>query len=158
MLLTFCGASYGIHRKKGDKVVPTTVDLCYQNMGVVDSSNQVMYSYAFEWGENHGKKDLLTCLLMNSYILYKLTVGHSKTRLEFIKDITDSLVSDYKETEAVSVARNHGTANLPGKKEKDYIVCSDWNNPSIGHQRSRAVRTKCHQGVHANCFLKYQCL
>ena len=62
---------------------------------------------------------------MNSYILYKLTVGHSKTRLEFIKDITDSLVSDYKETEAVSVARNHGAANLPGKKEKDYIVCSD---------------------------------
>ena len=50
---------------------------------------------------------------MNSYILYKLTVGHPKTRLEFIKDVIDSLVSDYKETEAVGVARNQGIANLP---------------------------------------------
>ena len=50
---------------------------------------------------------------MNSYILYKLTVGHPKTRLDFIKDVIDSLVSDYKETEAVGVARNQGIANLP---------------------------------------------
>ena len=33
-----------------------------------------------------------------------------------MKDVTDSLVSDYKETKAVSVARNQGIANLPGKK------------------------------------------
>ena len=38
---------------------------------------------------------------MNSY---KLTVGHPKTKLEFIKEVIDSLVSEYKETEAVSVA------------------------------------------------------
>ena len=58
-------------------------------------------------------------------------MGHPKTRLEFIKDVTDSLVSDYKETEAVSVARNQGIANLPGKKEKDCIVCSEWNNKPL---------------------------
>ena len=32
-------------------------------------------------------------LLMNSCILYKLTVEHPKTRLEFIKDVIDSLAS-----------------------------------------------------------------
>ena len=62
---------------------------------------------------------------MNSYILYKPSVGHSKTRLEFMKDVIDSLASDYKENEAVSVASNQGIVNLPGKKEKDFMVCSN---------------------------------
>ena len=55
---------------------------------------------------------------MNSYILYKVTVGHPKTSLEFIKNDIDSLASNYKEIEAVSVARNQGIANLPGKKKR----------------------------------------
>ena len=38
-------------------------------------------------------------------MLYKLTVGHPKTRL---KDVTDSLASDYKEIEVFSVASNKG--------------------------------------------------
>ena len=38
---------------------------------------------------------------MNSYILYKLTAGHPKTRLEFIKDVIDSLASDYEEIHSV---------------------------------------------------------
>ena len=88
MLLSFCGAFDVLHRKKEGKVVPAMVDLCNQKTGGVDSSGQVIYSYAFEWGQNHGQKNL-TCLLMNSYILYKLTVGHPKTRLEFIKDVID---------------------------------------------------------------------
>ena len=104
------------------------------------------------------KKYLLTCLLMNSYILYKLTVRDPKPRSEFTKDVTDSLVSDYKDTEAVSIARNQGNANLSGKKEKDCIVCPDRNKTAIGHQRSRAVYTKCDKGVHARCSLKHHCL
>ena len=91
-------------------------------MGGVKSSDQVMYSYASERKSKSWSKkvvlNLLTRLLMNSYILYKLTVGHPKTRLEFIKDVIDSLASDYKEIEAISFARNQGIANLPGKKER----------------------------------------
>ena len=83
-------------------------------------------------------------------------MGHPKTWLGFIKDVTDSLVSDYKETEAVSVARVQGIANLPGKKEKDCIVCSDLNNPAIGHKRSRTVCTKCDKGAYAKCSLKHK--
>ena len=62
---------------------------------------------------------------MSSYILYKLIVGHPKTRSELIKDVIDSLVSDYKEIQVVSVARNQNIGNLLGKKEMDCIVCSD---------------------------------
>ena len=73
--------------------------------------------------ESHGQKkvvfNLLTRLLTNFLynILYKLTVGSPKTRLEFIKDVTDPLDSDYKEIEAFSllVIMVH-LANIPGKK------------------------------------------
>ena len=58
------------------------VDLYNQNMGVVDSSDQVIYSYAFEQKSKSWSKkvvfNLLRRLLMNSYVLYKLTVGHPK--------------------------------------------------------------------------------
>ena len=39
-------------------------------------------------------------------MIYKLTVGHPKTRLEIIKNVIDSLASDYKEIEAFSVVSN----------------------------------------------------
>ena len=93
---------------------------------------------------------------MNCYILSKLTVGHPKTRLEFMKDVIDLRVSDYKETETVSVAPNQGIANLPGKKEKDCIVFFDRNNLVIGRKRSTIVCTKCDKGVHAKCSLKHK--
>ena len=89
MLSTFSGDFDVPHQKKENKVVPAMVDLYNQNMGGVDSSDQVMYSYAFERKSKSWSKkvvfNLLTRLLMNSYILYKLTVAHPKTRLEFIK-------------------------------------------------------------------------
>ena len=43
-------------------------------------------------------------------------MGHAKTWLEFIKDVIDSLATDYKEIKAVSVASNKDIANFPGKK------------------------------------------
>ena len=122
MLSTFCGAFDVLHRQKEDKIVPAMVDLYNRNMGDVDSSDQVMYSYAFERNSKSQSKkvvlNLLTRLLMNSYILYKLIVGHPKTRSKFIKDVIDSLVADYKESQVVSVARNQNIGNLLGKKRK----------------------------------------
>ena len=58
------------------------------------------------------------------YKLYRVIVGHPKTRFE---DVLDSLASDYKEIVAVSVASNKGIANLTRKKENNTIICSDWN-------------------------------
>ena len=69
------------------------VDLYNGNMGGVDSPDQAMYSYVFEQKSKSWSKEfvfnLLICLLMNSYIVYKLTLGDPKTRLEFIKDVID---------------------------------------------------------------------
>ena len=48
-------------------------------------------------------------------------MGHAKTWLEFIKDVIDSLATDYKEIEAVSVASNKDIANFPGKKMHSLI-------------------------------------
>ena len=48
MLSTFSGAFDVPHQTKENKVVPAMVDLYNQNMGGVDSSDQVMYSCAFE--------------------------------------------------------------------------------------------------------------
>ena len=122
MLSTFWGAFDVLHRKKEDKIVPAMVDLYNRNMGDVDSSNQAMYSYAFERNSKSQSKkvvlNLLTRLLMNSYILYKLIAGHPKTRSKFIKDVIDSLVADYKESQVVSVPRNQNIGNLLGKKRK----------------------------------------
>ena len=47
MLSMFYGAFDDPHCEKVDKVVPAMVGLYNQNMGGVDSSDQVMYSYAF---------------------------------------------------------------------------------------------------------------
>ena len=111
------------------------VDLYNGNMGGVDSPDQAMYSYVFEQKSKSWSKEfvfnLLICLLMNSYIVYKLTLGDPKPRLEFIKDVIDWLISDFKEIEAVSFARNQGIANLLGKKERDCIACFDRNNPRL---------------------------
>ena len=48
MLLTFSGAFDVLHCKKEDKVFPAMVDLCNQNTVGVESSDQVMHSYALE--------------------------------------------------------------------------------------------------------------
>ena len=89
MLSTFCGAFDVPHRKRDNKTIPAMVDMYNQNMGGVGASDQVMYSYA-SWS----KKvvfNLLSRLVLNSYILYKLTVPAPKKRIEYIKDIIDSL-------------------------------------------------------------------
>ena len=94
MLSTFFFFAFDVvHRKKEDKVVPAMVDLYNGNMGGVDSPDQAMYSYVFEQKSKSWSKEfvfnLLICLLMNSYIVYKLTLGDPKPRLEFIKDVID---------------------------------------------------------------------
>ena len=63
MLSTFSGAFDVPHRKKENKVVPAMVDLYNQNMGGVDSSDQVMYSYAFERKSKSWSKKVIFNLL-----------------------------------------------------------------------------------------------
>ena len=66
---------------------------------------------------------------MNSYILYKLTVRNPKSRLEFVKDVIDSLVSEPKTIVGDPVqppTAPKKLTQLPGRKEEECVVCSDW--------------------------------
>ena len=120
---TFCGAFDVPHRKKADKIIPAIVAMHNQSMGGVDSSDQVKYSYTYDRKSNSQSKkvvfNLLSRLLMNSYILYKLTVRNPKSRLEFIKDVSNSLASESKATVGDPVQPPSATkklTQLPGTK------------------------------------------
>ena len=56
-----------------------------------------------------------------------------------MKNVIDSMASDYKEIEVFSVANNKGICWKLSwkKKKKDCTVCSDRNNPAIGCKRSK---------------------
>ena len=97
---------------------------------------------------------------MNSYILYKLTFRNPKFRLEFIKNVIDSLASEPKAIVGDPVQPPHSATKkltqLPGKKEMECVVCSDRKNNAC--RRSRTVCSSCQKGVYALCFQKYKCL
>ena len=101
----------------------------------------------------------MSWLLMNSYILYKLTVRNLKSRLEFIKDVVVSLASDFKAIVWDPVQPPSATkklTQLPGRKERECVVCSDQKNNSC--RRSRIACSSYQKGVHALCFQKHKCL
>ena len=84
---------------------------------------------------------------MNSYILYKLTVGNPKSTLEYIKDVHDSLASESTNSQD-PVQQPSATiklTQLPGRKERECVVASDQKNNT---RRS----SSCQKGVHALCF------
>ena len=96
---------------------------------------------------------------MNSYILYKLTVENPKSRLEFIKDVLDSLASDSKVIVGDPVQPSSATkklTQLPGRKERECVVCSDRKNNT--RRRSRTVSSSCQKCIHALQFQKHKCL
>ena len=98
-------------------------------------------------------------LFMNSYILHKLTVRNPNSRLEFIKDVIDSLASEFKAIVGDPVQPPSATKKLTqwlGRKERECVVCSDQkNNPC---RRSRTVCSSCQKGVHALYFQRYKYL
>lgn len=160
MLSTFCGAFNVPHRKKKDKSIPAIVDMYNQSMGGVDSSDQVMYSYSTERKSKSWSKKvvfaLLSRLLMNSYILYQQTVDKPKSRLEFIKDIIDSLANESKVSEMpAESSTTPKLIQLSGKKERDCAVCSDRKNNI--RRRSTYSCSMCNKGVHTLCFVKHKC-
>ena len=132
MLSIFCGAFDVPHRKRADKTIPAIVDMYNQSMGGLDSSDQVMYSYSYDCKSKSWSEEvvfnLLPRLLMNSYVLYKLTVRNPKSRSEFMKDVIDSLASESKAIAGDPVQPPSATkklTQLPGRKERECVVCSD---------------------------------
>ena len=161
MLSSFYGAYNVPHRKKEDKVIPRMVDGYNRNMGGVDSSDQVLYSYMSEQKSKSWSKkvvfNLLTRLLMNSYIHYSKTVEKPIFRIDFIRSVIDSLASDYKEIDAVPSSNKPGVKTLPLKKEKDCCICSNRKDPAVGRKRTKTVCNSCNKGLHCTCLPKHKC-
>ena len=161
MLSTFKGAYSVLHRKKADQTIPAMVDSYNQCMGGVDSSDQVMYSYLSERkSRNWAKKvvfSLLTRLLMNSYILYSRSIPKPKKRIEFIKDMIDSLVQDFKTLHTQPAIDKPGVVTLADMKQLDCCVCSDRKQGRKGRKRERTQCTHCLKGLHGTCLSKHKC-
>ena len=142
MLSTFKGAYSVPHRKKADQTIPAMVDSYNQCMGGVDSSDQVMYSYMSERkSRNWAKKvvfSLLTRLLMNSYI--SRSIPKPKKRIEFIKDMIDSLAQDFKTLRTQPAIDKPGVVTLADMKQLDCCVCLDCKQGRKGRKRAR---TQC---------------
>ena len=162
--LLFCYQLFVGHSKKSDKTIPAIADMYNQSMGDVDSSDQMMYSYTYNRKSKSWSKEivfnLLWRLLMNSYILYKLTVRNPKSRLEFLKDVIDSLASESKSFVGDPVqpppSATKKLTRLPGWKERECFVCSNRKNNAC--RRSRTVSSSCQLGVQALCSQKHRCL
>ena len=112
--------------------------------------------------QNHGQKNGIQPSYQSSdellyNILYNLTVGHPKTTLEFVKNDTDSLTSDYKEIEAFSVAINKGIYCKFSWEERNKIVQFvpiKTTQPLVADGQ-KTVCTKCDKSVHAKCSLNF---
>ena len=154
--LTFCGI-WCSAQEKGWQNNSSNSRYVQSKYGVVDSSDQVMYSYTYDHKSKSWSKKIvfnfLSRLLMNSYILYKQTIKNPKSRLEFIKDVTGFLASESKAILGDPVQLSSATkklTQLPCRKESKCVVCWDWK--SNAHRRSRTVCSSCQKGVHALCF------
>ncbi len=160
MLSTFWGASNVPHRKKQDATNPKVVDNYNQNMGGVDSSDQVLYTYLLERKSRSWSRkvmfNIFGRLVMNAYILYAKTVAKPVDRLQFILSLIDSLLAEYRDGEEApgSSGKKKGLEKLPGKKEKQCCVCS-----GVGgvRKRSRTVCSVCQKGLHGLCSAKHVC-
>ena len=167
MLSTFKGAYSVPHRKKDDVSIPAMVDTYNQSMGGVDSSDQVMYSYMSERkSRNWAKKvvfSLLSRLLMNSYVIYSKAIRTPKRRIEYIKDIVDSLALSYRAEEPtnslpnVVASSSRGVETMEGKKQLDCFVCSSRSKDGKGRKRARTRCTYCKKGLHGTCLAKHKC-
>ena len=77
------------------------VDLHNQNMGRVDLSDQAVYSYALERkSKSHSKKGCIQPSYTSSNeflynVLYKLTVGHLKTRFRVFHKSISPKIADF---------------------------------------------------------------
>ena len=152
-------------RRNGQiKELPKTVSLYNQNMGGIDPLDQMVDHVA---GERPFHKFWKKCLFsiidrmaFCSYILYEQNTSARRkfTRFRFMCTLVEELCAT-PEDQPVAIPIPVRQANLvhravllPGKKEKDCVVCSDRSTPA-GRKRSRTQCEGCGIGVHLKCLI-----
>lgn len=81
----------------------------------------------------------------------------TKTGLDYIKDIIDSIAYDDKRNTDDDLF-DKSIVSLPSKKERYCTVCFDKCNPVTSCKRSKTEFTEYNKGVHAKCSLKPKCI
>ena len=94
-----------------------------------------------------------------SYILYEQNSSAQRklTRFQFMCTLIEELCASSENQETAGVvpsASQHRAVLLPGKREKDCVVCSNRSIPG-GRKRSRTHCEGCNVGVHLKCFLSW---
>lgn len=163
--------------KRGRLVIkkkPQIIAQYNKNMGGVDSSDQMLYTYLDERRTNkYWKKvtlNILSRMLFNSYVLYKSNfTGDPMSRYNFNVSIIESLPEEWLSTKGIptnitggrdAVVGGYGLVKLPDKKEKHCAVCCKKRKAdgSRVRRRSRTMCVRCKQGLHAECFQSHVCL
>lgn len=132
----------------------------------VDLHDMMLYTYHDERKQLKVWKkvvfNLFSRMLFNAYIIYKENVeGRPLSRLEFNLSVIDSLANDHLRGRATAAAPlapqenvQAGVRKLPGRKEKECIICSrKHGNP---RRRSRTVCSVCSEGLHLCCAARHR--
>ena len=143
------------------KQKPKCVAAYNKFMGGVDLSDRMIYHLSAERpSKRYWKKiffNFLDMALLNSYVLYcsNTDAAQRKSRHDFVASVVESLCAAGDAVvpampPAGPACRAHELQHLPGRQERDCVVCSD---------RSRGIRkrssyccTGCDDGVHRGCF------
>ena len=146
-----------------EKEKPNCVVTYNDYMGGVDISDRKIYHVAAERpSKRYWKKiffNMLDMALLNSYELYKSNTDarQRKSRHDFLCSVVESLCAAEDPAmpvvpPAVPHVGRHILEHLPGKRERECVVCSD---------RARGIRKRssfwcpgCDDGVHRQCFHK----
>ncbi|XP_076637467.1 piggyBac transposable element-derived protein 4 isoform X1 [Colletes latitarsis] len=136
----------------------------YNNyMGGVDESDKMLYTYLDERRTvKYWKKvtfNIFTRMVLNSYLLYKETVGReAMSRLQYISNIISEIEHEWlgtRENELnIKGKKVYGLEKLPGRNLRRCVVCSTKNSTI---KRSRLICVECKKGLHALCFDKHIC-
>lgn len=149
---------------------PAIVSEYNKHMGGVDTSDMMLYSYLDERrAVKYWKKvvfSIFSRMVLNAYILYQQnTDGGTKTRLEFITDIIQSITREWMTVKRIANDRplaetstnvpRIGVQKLPGKLERVCVVCS--RKDGGPKRKSRTICNRCNKGLHGVCISSHEC-
>lgn len=149
---------------------PAIVNEYNKHMGGVDTSDMMLYSYLDERRAlKYWKKvvfSIFSRMVLNAYILYQQnTDGGTKTRLEFITDIIQSITREWMTVKRIAPDRplaetstnvpRIGVRKLPERLERVCVVCS--RKDGGPKRKSRTICNRCNKGLHGVCISSHEC-
>ncbi|XP_067949792.1 piggyBac transposable element-derived protein 4-like [Watersipora subatra] len=143
-------------RRAREQNKPAMVLLYNKGMGGVDLSDKKVYHIAAERATHRYwvkvAWNLIDITLRNCHELFKLKNPDTKMDItDFVSEIVMQLVGPIVDNEEEqATADGHQLTQVPGKRERDCVVCSD-RSAKI-RKRSRTWCAACKMGCHLGCY------